>query len=125
MSYKIRHLNDAQRYEVARDFTPTESREDSGEVRNLTAKEREVITGILRGALLSLAWDDNRYDYPSQVAYACECVATFNPELAGLNHYDSVFCPIDRMLREIHVEEVGEWKTKIKSWSFTTAKSAT
>lgn len=103
MSYKIRHLNDHQRREVARDYCPTHYFKGDKEIQ-LEIEEKVEIQNILRGCLLALAFDDNRYDNPSQVAYMAECIGMYNGILEEHNLYDIVFCPCMRMLREIHVD---------------------
>ena len=106
MSIKIRRLNDDQRYEVARDFTPNEGRiSGTGEHVVLSRLQKKRITEILQGCLLALAFTDNRYDRLEQVAYMAECIATFNPSLEKLNTYDTVFCPAMDMIRTLEEKE--------------------
>ena len=63
--------------------------------------QRKAITEILQGCLLALAFTDNDYTNIRQVAYMAECVATYNPKLEGLNHYDVVFCPAVHMITDL------------------------
>ena len=104
MAYKIRRLNDETRKAVAEEFTPYETRDHAGNYVKLNPAQREAITAILRGALLACFFDDNRYEYPGQVAYMCECIASYDKRLKNVNQYDVVFCPCDSMLRKLHEE---------------------
>ncbi len=104
MSIKIKHLNDGERYVVAKKYVPTKARVGGEEVR-LDDLAQSEIRRILQGALLALAWDDNDYTSIRQVAYMAECVASFNKELSGINQYDAVFCPCSQMIRDLQVKE--------------------
>ena len=105
MSIVIRRLNDQQRLEVARNFTPSVGRiHGSGDNVTLTKAQRDAITESLQGCLLALAFTDNRYDYPAQVAYMAECIATFHPKLKELNTYDTVYCPVIEMIKAVEKE---------------------
>ena len=107
---KIQHLTDKQRYETADAFLPLaievrSTEKTIPESRKPTKRERDAIRGYLRGALLTLGFDDNEYTSMRQVAYAMECAASYNPALENINTYTAVFCPIMRMLDTVRIRE--------------------